>query len=91
MCQKPCSPVLLLILLQVSFRHFNEYETYTYAVNDAEKKGKEGVTLSIKGDYLKVPPGKYILCYISKYKNWLRGMSNVFEVGDLGLYSPTIL
>lgn len=50
-----------------------------YAVNNAEDR-KDGVTLEFSGGYLQVPPGKYVLCYISKFKGWLRGMSNEFEV-----------
>lgn len=64
---------------QANFTHFDEYKTWVYAVNNAEKR-KEGVTLEIWGSYLKHSPGKYVLCYISKFKGWLRGMSNEFEV-----------
>lgn len=65
---------------QADFKTFDEYRTYVYGKNNAEDQGDKGVTLEMKGSYLKEPPGKYVLCYISKYKGWLRGMSNVFEV-----------
>jgi len=50
-----------------------------YGVNNAEDK-KDGVSLEFSRDYLQVPPGKYVLCYISRHKGWLRGISNEFEV-----------
>ena len=65
---------------QANFKHYDDYITYVRGKNDAEDLGDKGVTLSIKGSYLQTPPGKYVLLYISKYKGWLRGMSNVFEV-----------
>lgn len=67
-------------LFKANFSTFDEAVTYVYGVNNAENEGKKGVTLDIKGKYLETPPGKYVLCYISKYKGWLRGMSNEFEV-----------
>ena len=71
-----------LLSLQADFKHFDEYVTYVWGKNNAEKLGDKGVTLIFKGGYLKTPPGKYVLLYISKYKGWLRGMSNVFEVRE---------
>ena len=65
---------------QADFKHYDEYVTYVRGKNNAENLGDKGVTLIFKGGYLKTPPGKYVLLYISKYKGWLRGMSNVFEV-----------
>ena len=65
---------------QADFKHYDDYVTYVRAKNNAEDLGDKGVTLIIKGSYLQTPPGKYVLLYISKYKGWLRGMSNVFEV-----------
>lgn len=74
------SPWDFIGLYRADFKHFEDYKTYVYGKNNAEELGDKGVTLKIDGSYLKVPPGKYVLCYISKYKGWLRGMSNVFEI-----------
>ncbi|XP_045174145.1 inositol polyphosphate 5-phosphatase K-like isoform X2 [Mercenaria mercenaria] len=74
------SPWDYIALYKADFKTFDEYRTWVYGKNNAEDKGDKGVTLEMKGSYLKEPPGKYVLCYISKYKNWLRGMSNVFEI-----------
>ena len=69
-----------MVSFQADFKHYDEYVTYVRGKNNAENLGEKGVTLIFKGGYLKTPPGKYVLLYISKYKGWLRGMSNVFEV-----------
>ncbi|KAL4223420.1 Phosphatidylinositol 4 [Mactra antiquata] len=74
------SPWDYIGLYQENFKHFDDYKTWVYGKNNAEDEGAKGVTLEFKGKYLKVPPGRYVLCYISKHKGWLRGMSNVFEI-----------
>ncbi|XP_060605261.1 inositol polyphosphate 5-phosphatase K-like isoform X2 [Ruditapes philippinarum] len=74
------SPWDFIGLYKADFKTFDDYKTWVYGKNNAEDRGDKGVTLEIKGSYLKEPPGKYVLCYISKYKGWLRGMSNVFEI-----------
>ncbi|XP_052236515.1 phosphatidylinositol 4,5-bisphosphate 5-phosphatase A-like isoform X2 [Dreissena polymorpha] len=66
-------------LYPANFKTFDDQKTFVYARNNAEDY-KEGAALAFAGKDLKVPPGKYVLCYISKYKTWLRGMSNVFEI-----------
>ncbi|XP_052799646.1 inositol polyphosphate 5-phosphatase K-like isoform X1 [Mya arenaria] len=73
------SPWDWIALLPATFKHLDDYKIYVYGKNNAEDI-KGGVTLEFSGNDLKVPPGKYQLGYISKHKNWLRGLSNEFEV-----------
>ncbi|KAK3603246.1 hypothetical protein CHS0354_007577 [Potamilus streckersoni] len=67
-------------LYKVEFKHLDDYVVYVWAVNDAEKKGPKGVTVEFKIQDSDIQPGKYVLCYVSNYKKWLRGMSDEFEI-----------
>ena len=59
-----------------------DYETYAWAIDDAEKKGQVGVRLHFSARYMSVSPGHYYLGYFSKEKNYLAGISEMFEVRE---------
>ncbi|KAL5016599.1 hypothetical protein ScPMuIL_006188 [Solemya velum] len=67
-------------LYKSTFKHIMDYETYIYANRGAERKGKAGMTVKFSESSLTIPSGKYYLCYISKHKNKLMGMSEEFEL-----------
>ncbi|XP_041350505.1 inositol polyphosphate 5-phosphatase K-like [Gigantopelta aegis] len=60
-------------LYKSDFSSFRDYITYVWAVDDAEKK------VTIKGSYLRVKPGEYYLCYLTR-KYSLLGMSEPFRI-----------
>ena len=62
-----------------------DYTSYVYAESNAEKK-KSGVTLTLSKSKMTVEPGQYYLCYISKTKDTLCGMSDIFDVSTVLLY-----
>ncbi|XP_048751805.1 inositol polyphosphate 5-phosphatase K-like isoform X2 [Ostrea edulis] len=66
-------------LYKSNFFHLNDYVTYAWAQEYAEKS-PEGVEVTLSGRYLSVCPGNYRVGYISTYKDTLMGMSEEFQI-----------
>ncbi|XP_069135011.1 inositol polyphosphate 5-phosphatase K-like isoform X1 [Argopecten irradians] len=67
-------------LYKTDFSTVNNYLSYKYAVSNVEGRDKPNVVVTWKQKDLPEKAGKYVLCYISKVKDTLMGMSSEFEI-----------
>ncbi|XP_060078372.1 inositol polyphosphate 5-phosphatase K-like [Ylistrum balloti] len=67
-------------LYRNDFSTLNDYISYKYAESKVEGRDQPNITLTWKGRDLPTKPGMYVLCYISKVKDTLMGMSSEFQV-----------
>lgn len=65
-------------LYRADFHHFEKYQSYTWAMQGAEKN-RQGVIVTFSARSLTVKPGRYCLCYLTR-KYSLLGISNEFQI-----------
>ncbi|KAK7087452.1 inositol polyphosphate 5-phosphatase K-like isoform X2 [Littorina saxatilis] len=65
-------------LYKKHFFSFDKFQSYTYAIDGAEKN-RSGVVTTFSARALTVRPGEYCLCYMTS-KFSLMGISNVFTI-----------